>query len=141
MYFRNAFFSPVNNLDGVIYVSNFSKQKHLQYNHSFFKLPDLVLYNFVTKSNRHYFVQNGGKYFLYFGRLSHEKGLHTLITAFRQMPDLLLKIVGAGPEEKELIDYVRRHKIENVEFMGFKTGDALKKTVSEASFVIVPSEC
>jgi len=72
--------------------------------------------------------------------LSHEKGLQTLIGAFRQLPDLLLKIVGTGPEEKVLIDYVLRNKIKNVEFTGFKTGDALKKLVSGASFVIVPSE-
>ena len=57
------------------------------------------------------------------------------------MPDLQLKIVGIGPEEQELIDYVRNNKITNIEFMGFKTGDDLKKTVSEAAFVIVPSEC
>lgn len=140
MYFRNTFFSPVNNLDGVIYVSNFSKQKHLKYNPDFSKVSDLVLYNFVTKSNRHFLVQNERKYFLYFGRLSHEKGLNTLIEAFRQMPDLPLKIVGTGPEEKELIDYVHSNKLKNIEFMGFKTGDALKKLTSEASFVIVPSE-
>jgi len=140
IYFRNSFYSPVNNLDGVIYVSNFSKQKHLQYNTNFSEVPSLVLYNFVAQSNRHYLAQNERRYFLYFGRLSHEKGLHTLIEAFRQMPDLPLKIVGTGPEEKDLIDYVCVNKIANIEFMGFKTGDTLKKLVAEAAFVLVPSE-
>jgi len=141
MYFRNVFFPPVKNLDGVIYVSNFSKQKHLQYNDGFSKVPGIVLHNFVAEKNSDFLAQNKRGYFLYFGRLSHEKGLHTLIEAFRQMPAASLKIVGTGPEEKELIDYVRRNKILNVEFMGYKTGDKLKKIVSEASFVIVPSEC
>lgn len=140
MYFRNSFFSPVNNLDGVIYVSNFSKQKHLQYKPSFSKVPDMALYNFVSEKNSDFLAQNKRSYFLYFGRLSHEKGVRTLIEAFRRMPDLQLKIVGIGPEEQELIDYVRNNKITNIEFMGFKTGDDLKKLVSAASFVIVPSE-
>ncbi len=140
MYFRNSFFSPVNNLGGVIYVSNFSKQKHLQYNPGFSVVPDIVLHNFVSEKNNDFLAQNKRSYFLYFGRLSHEKGLHTLIEVFRQIPDLPLKIVGTGPEEKDLIDYVRSNKIKNIEFMGFKTGDDLKKTVSEAAFVIVPSE-
>ncbi|OQB30070.1 MAG: Glycogen synthase [Bacteroidetes bacterium ADurb.Bin174] len=140
MYFRNAFFSPVKYLDGIIYVSNFAKQKHLQYNHGFSNVPAMVLYNFVAQSNRRYLAQNERKYFLYFGRLSHEKGLHCLIEAFHRMPDYPLKIVGTGPEEEELIDYVRKNKIENIEFVGFKTGVALKKFISEAAFVIVPSE-
>ena len=129
MYFRNAFFSPVKNLDGVIYVSNFSKQKHLQYNPNFSEVPDMALYNFVSEKNSDFLAQNKRSYFIYFGRLSHEKGLRTLIEAFRQMPAASLKIVGTGPEEKELIDYVRRNKILNVEFMGYKTGDKLKKIV------------
>ncbi len=140
MYFRNVYFSPVKNLDGVIYVSNFAKQKHLQYNPGFSKVPDIVLYNFVEQSNRHYLAQNERKYFLYFGRLSHEKGLHNLIEAFRRMPDLPLKIVGTGPEEQELNDYVSSNQIRNIEFLGFKTSNLLKKIVSEAEFVIVPSE-
>jgi glycosyltransferase involved in cell wall biosynthesis len=141
MYYRNAFFSPVKNLDGVIYVSNFAKQKHLQYKTGFSRVPDLVLYNFAAKSNRISLAQNKRKHFLYFGRLSREKGLNTLIEAFRQMPDLPLIVAGTGPEEKNLLDYVRINKIKNIEFVGFKTGDLLKQLVSEASFVIVPSEC
>jgi len=140
MYFRNAFFAPVKNLDGVIYVSNFAKQKHLQYNADFSKVPGIVLHNFVAEKKSDFLAKNKRSYFLYFGRLSHEKGVRTLIEAFRRMPDLQLKIVGIGPEEQELIDYVRNNKITNIEFMGFKTGDDLKKTVSAASFVIVPSE-
>jgi len=104
-------------------------------------VPDMALYNFVSEKNSDFLAQNKRSYFIYFGRLSHEKGLRTLIEAFRHMPDLPLKIVGTGPEEQELIDYVRSNKIKNIEFMGFKTGDDLKKTVSEAAFVIVPSEC
>lgn len=140
MYFRNAFYSPVRHLDGVIYVSNFAKQKHIQFNPDFSNVPNIVLYNFVSEKNSDYLAQNKRDYFVYFGRLSHEKGLHTLIEAFSQLPDLPLKIVGTGPEEQAMIDYVRSNKVQNIEFVGFKTGDALKKLVSEAAFVIVPSE-
>ncbi len=140
MYFRDALFAPVKNLDGVIYVSNFSKQKHLQYNPGFLKVPNIVLYNFIAETNGNFPVQTKQNYFLYFGRLSREKGLHMLISAFSQMSDLPLKIVGTGPEKKDLIDYVHANKLKNIEFLGFKTGDALKRLISEAAFVVVPSE-
>ena len=64
MYFRNSFFSPVNNLDGVIYVSNFSKQKHLQYKPSFSKVPGIVLHNFVAEKKSDFLAQNKRSYFL-----------------------------------------------------------------------------
>jgi len=104
-------------------------------------VPNIVLHNFMTKLDGNSLARDKRNYFLYFGRLSHEKGLHTLIETFQQIPTLSLKIVGTGPDEELLTGAVKSKEIRNIEFLGFKTGDELKKIVAEASFVIVPSEC
>ena len=80
------------------------------------------------------------KYFLFFGRLSYEKGIKTLILAFRETPQCRLKIAGTGPLEEELKEFVRENKMDNVEFLGYQSGEPLQKLVSNAYFIMVPSE-
>jgi len=79
-------------------------------------------------------------YALFMGRLSPEKGCWTLIHAFEQMPAVKLKIVGTGPMEQELRDYIRDRKLQNIELLGFKSG-AEKWDILRNSFCLVlPSE-
>ena len=59
-------------------------------------------------------------YFLYYGRLSIEKGLKDLIAVFSQFPRERLKIAGSGPQENELRASVREKGLENVEFLGWR---------------------
>ncbi len=77
-----------------------------------------------------------GGYALYFGRLSQEKGIETLLKAHQKVAkEIPLKIVGTGPMEAEL-----RAKYSKAEFLGYRTGEDLKQLVAKASFVVVPSE-
>lgn len=81
-------------------------------------------------------------YLLYFGRLAHEKGVHVLIEAMALIADkdLILKIAGAGPEEKSLnslIDKLNLH--DRVELVGPKYGSKLKYLIKNASAVVIPS--
>ena len=80
------------------------------------------------------------KYFLFFGRLSYEKGVMTLLKAFKELPQCSLKVVGTGPKEEELKAFARDNGMKNVTFLGYKTGKELTDLVSNAYFVIVPSE-
>lgn len=78
-------------------------------------------------------------YVLYFGRLSQEKGVKTLIDAIKQV-NYKLYILGTGPIESELKEYVKTNSITNVEFKGFQTGEPLKKFIRNARVVVLPSE-
>jgi len=78
---------------------------------------------------------------VYFGRLSKEKGLSTLIEAVEGLPNITLKIIGEGPEGESLKSKVKSQKIENVKFLGYKTGDGLKDEIRKSMFVVLPSEC
>jgi glycosyltransferase involved in cell wall biosynthesis len=75
-------------------------------------------------------------YALYFGRLSREKGVETLLRAHAAHASRVpLKVVGTGPLEAEL-----RARFPAAEFLGYRTGRVLEKLVSDSSCVVVPSE-
>jgi len=84
--------------------------------------------------------QNDGKSVLYFGRLSKEKGLLTLLNAVKDL-GINLKIIGDGPLKEELILKSRNENINNVEFLGYQSGSELKDTISKSVFVVLPTEC
>ena len=139
-YFRNAFFNPAKYADGILYVSNFAKNIHEKYMPALKEKTSIVLYNvsdhiFDTKE-----VNGNDKYFLFFGRLSKEKGITSLIETFKDLPDIKLKIVGTGPEESTLKKLVASYGANNIEFLGYKTGKDLHKVIREAYFTLVPSE-
>ena len=75
-------------------------------------------------------------YILYFGRLSREKGVTTLLDAQKKMRCTFpLKIIGSGPYEGQI-----QEKYPEVHLEGYKTGESLKRLIQNASFVVVPSE-
>ncbi|OGL95850.1 hypothetical protein A2348_00365 [Candidatus Uhrbacteria bacterium RIFOXYB12_FULL_58_10] len=76
-------------------------------------------------------------YVLYYGRLSEEKGVETVIQVAKQLPDIPFKIVGTGPDEARL--HALAHGTKNVEFVGFRSGELLQEVVRGALCVLVPS--
>jgi len=80
-------------------------------------------------------------YFVYYGRLEGAKGLMTLLKAMRQIKRSKLLMIGTGPEQVKLEEFAINNNLKNVEFVGYKSGDILQKLVSNAKFVIIPSEC
>lgn len=79
------------------------------------------------------------QYYLCFGRLSEEKGIGTLLDAAINTK-ICLKLVGTGPMEDSLKQYVSKKKAHNIKFLGFKTGKELSDIVGNAKAVILPSE-
>lgn len=80
-------------------------------------------------------------YFIYYGRLSEEKGLMTLLKAMCQAPETNLYIVGDGPQRPALEAYAKEKRLNHVRFWGRKEGEALVALVQQAQFVVMPSEC
>ncbi|MCR4309324.1 MAG: glycosyltransferase family 4 protein [Deltaproteobacteria bacterium] len=81
-----------------------------------------------------------GKYAVFVGRLSLEKGVRTLLSAWRSVHGLPLRILGDGPFRGELEAQVRAQGI-NAEFLGGVHRDEVLSVVSGACLQIVPSEC
>ncbi|OGS71111.1 MAG: group 1 glycosyl transferase [Flavobacteria bacterium RIFCSPLOWO2_12_FULL_35_11] len=76
---------------------------------------------------------------VYFGRLSKEKGLFTLIEAMRGL-EIKLKIIGEGPIKEDLKRRAFDAGNRNIEFLGYKTGEELKNEIRKSMFFILPSE-
>ena len=80
-----------------------------------------------------------GGYVVYVGRLSEEKGVRTLLTAWKLVAGIPLKIMGDGPLRKELELRDMRDHI-SVEFLGFCDRPTIVDIVGRATFQIIPSE-
>ena len=76
-------------------------------------------------------------YFLFVGRLSPEKGGAMILHLARLLSDIHFKIVGSGPEQERLEQ--KGKELKNVEFLGFRTGDALQELYHGAIAVLIPS--
>jgi len=77
-----------------------------------------------------------GDRFVYFGRLSPEKGVATLIRAAAEA-GVGVDVIGTGPAESELRALAVNR---DVRFLGYLTGTKLNAAVSAARAVVVPSE-
>ena len=80
-----------------------------------------------------------GKYGLYFGRLSEEKGVHLILEALKLAPEIPFKIIGDGPELSKLISLKNEYDLKNLEFLGSKWGKELDDYLNLAKYVVVPS--
>ena len=74
-------------------------------------------------------------YVLYFGRYSEEKGIHTLVKAAKELPEIPFVFAGNGPFEEEV------NAVPNIENKGFTTGSDLADLIANASFSLIASEC
>lgn len=133
-YFRKYFYSPINYIDHFIFVSHFSRNKHIE-SIPAFKEKSSKLYNFTLINDDNNPVKKKNDV-LFFGRLSEEKGIQTLVEALKNTT-ISLKVVGDGPLRSQL----EAISSPNIHFLGFKERDELKQYIKEARFVIVPSEC
>ncbi|WP_374588135.1 glycosyltransferase family 4 protein [Ideonella dechloratans] len=79
-----------------------------------------------------------GEGFLFFGRLSEEKGVATLIRAAAQAR-VRLTIVGTGPQEAALKALVESLGAA-VDFLGYRSGLALHQAIADCRAVVLPSE-
>lgn len=97
-----------------------------------------VLCNFIDTKKCRKDNYDKEDYYCYVGRLSHEKGVTTLIEAAARLP-YRLKVIGGGPLLEQL--KIKNEQLKgNVEFLGFRQWDDIKDIVGKARFTVIPSE-
>lgn len=154
-------------IDRIIACSQFMKDK---LDEAGFASRTICIQNFLTDaqmtmgrkvSNTHKFEDEAADtrpYFLYFGRLSREKGILTLVRAFLAVTGLDsfekddkitipenwdLHIVGDGPERssiERLIGQTGPEAARRVRLLGYRSGEDLQREVGNARFSVLPSE-
>jgi glycosyltransferase involved in cell wall biosynthesis len=81
-----------------------------------------------------------GGYALFVGRLSPEKGIATLLSAWRTSTNALsLKIVGDGPLSGIVEAAARENRA--IEYLGRRSADDVAQLMGRAEFLVFPTEC
>jgi len=83
--------------------------------------------------------EHGGNFALFVGRLSAEKGVKTLFSAWRLLKGIPLKVVGDGPLMAEVRECVEREGL-TVEVLGRRSREEVFALMRSASFLLFPSE-
>ena len=135
-YYWRCFNKPVNLVDKFIFVSKFIKNKHIEFDKNYLQKAE-HLYNFSPEAIDKEITFKKAEYFLFFGRLSYEKGIKTLIDAFLDCKADLI-IAGNGEFESFVKDCSMKYN--NIKFVGFKSGIELDTLIKNAFYVVVPSE-
>ncbi len=84
--------------------------------------------------------EGNGDYAIFVGRLSPEKGVRTLLEAWKHLERIPLKIVGDGPLMGKVQAFVRTEKLECVEVLGRCDRDKVFALIKGAQFLVFPSE-
>jgi len=118
-------------VDRYLAVSGFVRAKHVEA--GFFPARIAVKENFVPAGP----VRSGaGDHFLFLGRVAREKGLDTLLAAWRAAPDLPpLVVAGDGPDA----DALRSSAPAGVRFRGSVPAADVAPLIAAARAVLVPS--
>ena len=118
-----------------IALSNFARNKFIEGGIPANKI--IVKPNFVYPDPG---VSDGnGNYAIYVGRLSVEKGLDTLLDAWKVLKfSFPLKIVGDGPLAPLVVEATKTNQ--NIEWLGRKTISEVHELMGNSSFLIFPSK-
>jgi glycosyltransferase involved in cell wall biosynthesis len=122
-------------IDIFIALTEFAREKYIQAG-----LPAdriVVKPNFMNYPPEPSYENQG--YAIFLGRLSPEKGVKTLLTAWKKLTDVPLKILGDGVQRQELEEIARRERLSNVEFLGFLPHAEGVQLLQNARFMVMPS--
>lgn len=83
-------------------------------------------------------VGPGGNFAIFVGRLSHEKGIATLLAAWKKLGGKVpLKIIGDGPLRDSVLEAARNDA--SIEWLGRRPMHEVYAILGNASFAVIPS--
>ncbi len=124
-----------NLVDAYIVLSEFQRRKFIDVG-----LPEDKVYlkpNFLAEPPAA--KPGGGGYAIFVGRICEEKGVRTLLNAWRKIGSKLpLKICGTGPLTEEVEQAVK--DIDGVEYLGFQEQPQIYELIGNADCIVLPSQ-
>jgi len=123
-------------IDAYVAISSFVKNRFVQAGFPAGKM--FVKPNFVDPDPGE--RSHPGDYALFLGRLSPEKGVLTMLEAWRRLPSAVpLVIAGDGPLRQRLEEEVTEKGLRSVRFVGRLKRDEANGAIKRAAFLVVPS--
>jgi len=81
-----------------------------------------------------------GDYVLFVGRLVQQKGIITMLKVAEKLSNIKFMILGTGPLENYIKNYIIKNNISNIKLIGFVPNNKISDYIRFSKFVIVPSE-
>lgn len=123
-----------NSIDVICVASEFSRSRLLQAGFRDQQMITKPNFTSIDPGKR----SGGGDYAVFVGRLAAEKGVHSLLSAWKQLPENIpLKILGDGPLRPAVEAAARDNR--NVEFLGHRSMDEVYRWVGEAACMVFTS--
>lgn len=137
MYLHHNVLRLYDSIDAFIAPSVFLKQKVKEMG---FHRNIVYLANFIDLDEFQAMTSWEEESMIYFGRLSKEKGLLTLVDAFKRIPRIVLKIIGEGPLTPILREKLEHERITNVRLIPHKDKKDLHHEIKRSMCAVMPSE-
>jgi glycosyltransferase involved in cell wall biosynthesis len=133
--FHNVLRTWENQVDVYIALTEFARKKFVQGGLPAEKI--VVKPNFVHPDPGN--GEHKGNFALFVGRLSAEKGIRTMLSAWRLLKSVPLKVVGDGPLMAEVKAQIEREWLA-IEVLGRCPREEVFSLMRQASFLVFPSE-
>jgi glycosyltransferase involved in cell wall biosynthesis len=120
--------------DAITVISKEAFDYYTNLGYNVFQVPNAIdISSLETNVDKRY-----SKQIIFAGRLSHEKGIDSLISISQKLTDdIHLIILGAGPEEEKIKDLVKNHK--NIHFFGYQNKNQTISLIRGSDILIHPS--
>lgn len=125
-------------IDQYLVLTPFAKAKFIQAGFAAEKIT--VKPNFLTLDPL--VGEHQGNSVLFVGRLTQEKGILTLLEAWKLLGEAapLLKVVGEGPLSEQARAFIQTHGLTQVELLGLRSRNEIFELLKHARVLIQPSE-
>ena len=123
-------------IDKFIAPSIFVKKKMEEYNFDTNKIAYIPHYFNLDKFSPRYSSDN---YIIYYGHLTVQKGIKTLVNAMKNVPKTSLVIIGDGELKEEVNHMISTQGIKNVILKDYILSEDIFEYVRNAAFTIIPS--
>ncbi|MDH5547877.1 MAG: glycosyltransferase family 4 protein [Gammaproteobacteria bacterium] len=121
-------------IDRFIAISKYVKMKHVEAGIEAERIT--VVPNFTSSLGRQ--ERRKSDYFLFFGRVEREKGTSEILDLARESRYRIL-VVGEGSEKKKMEEVKQKEVLDNLEIVGFKSGNDLDELIRNAKASIILS--
>ena len=120
--------------DAITVISKEAFDHYTNLGYNVFQVPNAIdISSLETNADKRY-----SKQIIFAGRLSHEKGIDSLISISKKLTDDIdLIILGTGPEEEKINELVKNHK--NVHFFGYQNKNKTISLIRGSDILIQPS--